>query len=271
MAEEYDVLIPAHGESLDQLNNLLISIAFQKTPGWRLKDIFLCSDNPEISFAFRDRSLVYFIYQEPKKGKPDALNKMLSSSTASRCIENSADCIPASELTYHYLLNPLNDPRIGAVTSNPIPFNSGFMYLPNIVWSCHNFVQPKLSAELFSFKRALIDPLPEGLIHDDAYIHNMILRKAQKVLYEPRAFVFNRAPETLREFYLQRKKNVIGNIQLAKEFHENPPTQLRLRSLILMALELLANTHGKLDYARKHVPKGLIGYNLKSTKDVIER
>jgi hypothetical protein len=129
-------------------------------------------------------------------------------------------------------------------------------------------VQPKLNAELFSFKRESIDLLPRTVIHDDAFIHSMLIRKSCHILYEPRAVVFNSAPKTLREFYGQRKKNVIGNIQLGREFKEFPPHGLRLRSLILMSLELLANAHGRLDYVRGHVPKGLIGYSLESTKEV---
>jgi len=266
----FDVLIPAHAESQRQLENLLMSIWFQKTPGWNLGRILLCSDNPEIAQAFSERCSIEFISQEPHSGKPDALNKMLYCSAAPFCIQNSADCIPASEKTYWYLLNPLANHIVGSVTSQPVPYQPGFMWLPDLVWKCHHFVQPKLNAELFSFRRDLVDPLPETVIHDDAYIHNMILEKYYQVVYEPRAIVFNSAPKTFREFYQQRKKNVIGNIQLPQEFNQNPPGMLRLRSLIMMSLELLANAHGRLDYARARIPKGLIGYNLESTKEVLE-
>lgn len=270
MRELFDVLIPAHAETLGQLNNLLMGIFLQQTPGWKLNDVFLCSDNPKIFNTFSNRSQIEFVDQEPMHGKPDALNRMLARSTASYCIQNSADCLPASDRTYSYLLDPLMVPHIGAVTSHPIPYEHGFMFLPDLIWKCHSFVQPKLSAELFSFKKDLIDSLPETVIHDDAYIHNMILKKHHQIYYEPRAIVFNSAPKTFSEFYSQRKKNVVGNIQLAKEFHENPPKMLRFRFLILMSLELLANVHGRLDYAKNKIPKGLIGYSLESTKEVIQ-
>lgn len=266
----YDVLIPAHAESLRQLENLLMAIWFQKTPGWRLRDLFLCSDNEEIAQAFAHRSSIVFIPQEPHSGKADALNKMLKNSSSAFCIQNSADCIPASENTYWHLLNRLVEPKVGCVTSHPVPYEPGFLWLPDLVWKCHHFTQPKLNAELFSFRKGLIDPLPPSVIHDDAYIHNIVSEKGMKVIYESHAIVFNSAPKTMTEFYLQRKKNVIGNLQLPKEFNQNPPRMLRMRSLILMSLELLANAHGRLDYARKQIPKGLIGYSLKSTKEVIE-
>ncbi len=249
----FDVMIPAHGESLQQLRNLIVCITLQKTPGWKLKDLFLCSDNLQINHAFSDVSSITFISQEARKGC---------------CIQISADCIPASENTFHYLLEPLRAPGIGAVTSKPVPYQPGFMWLPDLVWRCHEFVQPKLNAELFSFKRQLVDPLPESVVHDDAYIHSMLLRKHAQVIYEPRAVVFNSAPKTFMEFYQQRKKNVIGNLQLGKQFQEESPKAMRLRALVLMSIELLANAHGRLDYARKHVPKGLIGYSLESTKEV---
>lgn len=266
----FDVLIPSHAESQRQLETLLMCIFFQRAPGWTLGRILLCSDNPGTAEAFSDNPSIEFVSQDPHSGKPDAMNKMLYCSDAPYCIQNSADCLPASEHTYRYLLDPLSHNHVGAVTSNPVPYEPGFMWLPNLVWKCHHFAQPKLNAELFSFKRFLVDSLPSGVIHDDAYIHNVILEKAYQVLYEPRALVFNSAPKTLSEFYMQRKKNVIGNLQLSKEFQQNPPRQLRMRSLILMSLELLANAHGRLDYARKKIPKGLIGYSLESTKEVIQ-
>ena len=264
----YDVLIPAHGESVEQLENLLLTLFLQKSPEHRLSRIFLCSDSPRIQEAFRDYAAVTFISQEPKHGKPDAFNRMLQEARAEVCVQISADCLPASERTFHYLLSPLEAAAVGAVTSQPEPLNIGFMFLPNIVWKCHAIVQPKLNAELFCFRRALMDPLPLDVVHDDAFIHASLVRKGFAVVYEPRAIIFNSAPESLEEFYLQRKKNVIGNLQLLTEFRLEIPRGMRFRSLLLMSLELLANLHGELDYVRGRVPRGLIGYSLKSTKEV---
>jgi cellulose synthase/poly-beta-1,6-N-acetylglucosamine synthase-like glycosyltransferase len=264
----FDVLIPAHAEPRSQIWMLLGCLAAQKTPCWKIGKIFLCSDNDALCDEFEDISLIQFIHQEKRKGKPHAFNLMLSRARSAYCIQISADCLPASENCFHYLLNPLRSQDIGAVTSRPEPRAPGFMLLPDLIWKCHHFVQPKLSAELFSFKRELVDPLPEHVIHDDAYIHNMLIQKHVQLLYEPRAVVWNSAPKTFMEFYRQRKKNVIGNLQLGKEFQEFPPSGLRMRSLIVMSLEILANAHGRLDYIRGKIPKGLIGYNLESTKKV---
>jgi cellulose synthase/poly-beta-1,6-N-acetylglucosamine synthase-like glycosyltransferase len=266
----FDVMIPAHAESTQQLVNLVMAITFQKVPGWKLSHLFICSDNPGIKAAMSDLAHLEFISQEPRRGKPHALNMMFARSRSIYCIQNSADCIPASENTYRYLLEPLRNLVCGAVTSKPVPYEPGFLWLPDLVWKCHHFVQPKLNAELFSFKRAAVDFLPETVIHDDAYLHNMVVRCGFQVLYEPRALVFNSAPKTMSEFYWQRKKNVIGNLQLGRDFNQSAPSGLRLRSLVLMSLELLANTHGRLDYARGKIPKGLIGYNLESTKEVLK-
>jgi hypothetical protein len=261
-------MIPAHAESLMQIRTLLDCIVFQRAPGWRLNNLFLCSDSEEIQDAFSDLSSVRFISQDHGRGKPDALNKMMLRSTAHYCIEISADCLPASEHTFKYILEPLRSPEVAAVTSRPEPYKPGFMWLPNVVWKCHHFVQPKLNAEMFSFKKEFVDPLPETIVHDDAFIHRMIVKKHCTVCYEPRAVVFNSCPKTLSEFYQQRKKNVIGNLQLGQEFQEMAPAMMRLRSLIVMSMEVLANLHGRLDYVRGKIPKGLIGYSLKSTKEV---
>jgi cellulose synthase/poly-beta-1,6-N-acetylglucosamine synthase-like glycosyltransferase len=264
----YDVLIPAHGETVKQIENLLFSIFLQRSSSHKLSRIFLCTDNEDLQEAFSDQSAVSFIYQDPGLGKPDAFNRMLQEAQAEVCIQISADCIPASENTFHFLLNPLFAENVAAVTSAPEPSNSGFLFLPNIVWKCHCYVQPKLNAELYAFKRELLDPLPLGVVHDDAFIHAVLMRKGFQVVYEPRAVVFNSVPETLEEFYAQRKKNVIGNLQIINEFRLEIPKEMRLRALFLMSLEMMANLHGRLDHMRGRIPRGLIGYNLKSTKTV---
>ena len=264
----YEVLIPAHGESVKQIETLLLAIFFQRSVKHRLSRVFLCSDSQVTQEAFQDRSSIHFIFQKWKCGKPDAVNLMLAEAAADVCIQVSADCLPASENTFDYLLSSLSREDVGAVTSCPVPSNAGFMFLPNIVWKCHEYVQPKLNAELYAFKRKLVGPLPLSVVHDDAFIHAVLLRKGFQVVYEPRAMVFNSVPETLEEFYIQRKKNVIGNLQLLTEFRLEIPRAMRLRSLLLMSLELLANVHGQLDYVRGKIPKGLIGYNLETTKEV---
>jgi glycosyl transferase family 2 len=264
----YEVLIPAHGESAWQIETLLFSLFAQRSRQFKLSRILLCSDNPELQAAFSDRALLDFVSQEPGYGKPQAINLMLARAREELCVEISADCLPAGEQTLDLLLQGLLDPDVGAVTSRPVPGNYGFMGLPNLVWKCHTFVQPKLNAEMFGIKRSLMEPLPFRLVHDDAWIHALLERKGYSVVYEPRAMVFNSVPETLREFYLQRKKNVIGNLQLARDFREFIPTHMRLRALLLMSLELLANLHGRLDYVRGQIPRGLMGYNLKTTKNV---
>ena len=264
----FDVMIPAHNESLRQLQELIMAITFQKVHGWRLGRLFICSDNPRIQKGLSGLAHLSLLSQAPGLGKPNALNMMYEKSRAFYALQNSADCIPASENTYQLLLDPLLNPVFGAVTSRPVSFEPGFLWLPDLVWKCHHFVQPKLNAELFSFKRSAVDFLPETVIHDDAYWHNMVVRCGFQVCYEPRAIVFNSAPKTMSEFYNQRKKNVIGNLQLEREFHQEAPSMLRLRSLIVMSVEILANLHGRLDYARGKIPKGLIGYSLESTKEV---
>jgi cellulose synthase/poly-beta-1,6-N-acetylglucosamine synthase-like glycosyltransferase len=267
---EFDVIICSHGESIEQLETLISSTILQKTKEFKLRRILLCSDDEKVKRKFEDYCTVTFIEQPSRLGKPDALNRLIEASESEIIVQESADTIPASEYTFYYLLSPFKDSTVGAVTSRPEPVNDGFMRLPSIIWKFHHFVQPKISGELFALRRGLIDAIPNEVIHDDTYIHKLISMKGYTVIYEPRAIVLNKVPETLGEFYLQRKKNVIGNLQIIEEFGELPPDKMRLRSILLMSIELLANVHGRLDYARGKVPKGLVGYSLKSTKNTLD-
>jgi biofilm PGA synthesis N-glycosyltransferase PgaC len=266
----FDVVICSHGESIEQLESLIFSTTLQKTKGFKLGRILLCSDDERVKKKFEDYCTVTFIEQPSRLGKPDALNRLMKVSESEIIVQESADTIPISEYTFYYLLSPFRNSNVGAVTSRPEPVNNGFMSLPRIVWSCHHFVQPKISGELFAFRRDLVDTIPDDIIHDDTYVHKLISKKGYTVVYEPRAVVLNRVPETLEEFYLQRKKNVIGNLQIMEKFRELPQDKMRLRSMILMSLELLANIDGRLDYARGKAPKGLVGYRLESTKNILD-
>jgi cellulose synthase/poly-beta-1,6-N-acetylglucosamine synthase-like glycosyltransferase len=264
---EFDVLVCSHGESLDQLEALVFATISQKTREFKLGRIILCSDDRKLR-NLEDYSSVTFIEQPSRLGKPDALNRLLKVSKSEIAVQESADTLPASEYTFYHLLLPFKDATVGAVTSRPEPVNDGFLRLPRIVWKCHHFVQPKVTGELFAFRRELVDAIPNDIIHDDTYIHRIISTKGYGVVYEPKSVVLNRVPESLGEFYLQRKKNVIGNLQIMERFGDLPTDKTRLRSMVLMSLELLANLHGKLDYVRGKIPKGLVGYCLESTKNV---
>lgn len=265
----FDVLIPSHAESIRQLENLVFAITMQRTKQFKLGKILLCSDNTQTEEYFDDKSIIQFIKQPSRLGKPDAFNRMLKESDAEVCVSESADTIPASQYTYEFALNHFSlDEAVGAVTSNPIPLNWGFLSLPFIVWRCHHFVQPKISGEMFAFRRELLGSIPLEIVHDDSYIHQIIVTKGFAVIYEPRAIVINRVPDSLGDFYRQRIKNVVGNMQIAERFGRASLNRVRLRSLVLMSLELLANAHGRLDYVRGKIPEGLIGYNLESTKEV---
>lgn len=267
---EFDVAICSHGESIEQLETLIFSTILQKTKQFRLGKILLCSCDSKVKRRFEDYCSVTFIEQPSRLGKPDALNRIIEASESEIIVQESADTIPLSEYTYYYLLSPFKDPKVGAVTSRPEPANSGFMGLPYVVWRCHHFVQPKISGELFAFRKDLVGRVPNDIVHDDTYVHRLILAKRHTVIYEPRALVLNKVPATLGEFYLQRKKNVIGNLQIMEKFNDLPPDKLRLRSIVLMSLELLANAHGRLDYLRGRVPKGLVGYRIESTKNPVD-
>lgn len=266
----FDVLIPAHGESINQLENLVFAITMQRTKQFKLGKILLCSNNTKIEDYFNDKSIIQFIKQSSRLGKPDAFNRMLHESDAEFCVSESADTIPASQYTYQFALTPLINENVGAVTSNPIPINWGFLHLPFIIWRCHHFVQPKISGEMFAFRRELLDKIPLEIVHDDTYIHQIIATKGFKIIYEPRALVINRVSDSLGEFYSQRVKNVVGNLQIKEKFGCSPSDKMRFRLLVLMSVELLANVHGRLDYVRGKIPRGLIGYSLGTTKEVIK-
>ena len=67
---------------------------------------------------------------------------------------------------------------------------------------------------IYAIRRALFAPLPEDTILDDVLIPMRIVRRGYRVLFEPAARAFDRAPATAREEFSRKARTLAGNFQL---------------------------------------------------------
>ncbi|WIG59806.1 MAG: hypothetical protein OJF49_002553 [Ktedonobacterales bacterium] len=163
---------------------------------------------------------VRLIVQERREGKASAINLFLSAATAPILLMVSADVI-IKDGSLDALLRPFGDPRIGMVGAHPIPVNDEQRFLGHAVhllWSLHDRIarqSPKLG-EVVAF-RNVVPSIPPDTPVDEISIQALVVQLGYELLYEPRAIVYNRGPETIGDFLRQRRRIYSGHLRIQRQ------------------------------------------------------
>jgi hypothetical protein len=64
--------------------------------------------------------------------------------------------------------------------------------------------------------RNVIPQIPDNVLTDETYLTSVILQKGYRLVYIPDAIVWNRGPETFRDFIIYRVRQIIAYYQLKK-------------------------------------------------------
>jgi hypothetical protein len=67
---------------------------------------------------------------------------------------------------------------------------------------------------IYAMRRRLFQPFPEDTILDDVLIPMRIARSGYRVVFDPAALAFDRAPATAREEFSRKARTLAGNFQL---------------------------------------------------------
>jgi cellulose synthase/poly-beta-1,6-N-acetylglucosamine synthase-like glycosyltransferase len=67
---------------------------------------------------------------------------------------------------------------------------------------------------IYAIRRDLFEPIPEDTILDDVLIPLQIVRRGYRVLFEPDARAYDRAPSTAREEFVRKARTIAGTFQL---------------------------------------------------------
>jgi len=107
-------------------------------------------------------------------------------------------------------------------------------FIVQLQWQLHHEIsksKPKFG-ELITFKKVM-NKIPLTAV-DEEEIASIIKKKGLELVYEPKAAVYNRGPETIKEFIRQRRRIYAGHLELRKRKKYEAST---LRSTkILMAI-----------------------------------
>ena len=251
-----------------------------------------CTDRTEaiVRDYCRKDARVKLLVQGNREGKSSAINLLLWNTSQEVVVLESADTLPRPD-TIEALVSPFADPSVGMTGGRPVPTNdpTSFMgFAAHLLWQLHHRVslrKPKMG-ELVAFRR-YFRQIPHESAVDEASIEPLIKGQGLQLLYVPEAVVLNKGPETVSDFFKQRRRIFAGHLYVKDTLGYKVSTMNSLGILPLflqemkpnwryllwgsavMLLECLARLIGAYDYiVRKKNP--FVWPVAKSTKDVVE-
>ena len=208
------------------IRRLLNALLRQQTSRCNIKEIIViasgCVDETEVIVReLTDQNpKIRLIVQPRREGKASAVNLFLRNTTSEIVVLESADTVPGPK-TIEALVAPFADSNIGMTGGRPIPSNNTqtFMgFAVNLLWALHHQIalrQPKLG-ELIAFRR-VFQRIPYDSSVDEASIEPLVRGQGYRLRYVPEAVVYNRGPETVRDFLKQRRRIHAGHIKMRRE------------------------------------------------------
>ncbi len=183
-----------------------------------------CTDGTEdvVRWHAQHDSRIVLLTQERREGKASAINLFLRHARGDVIVLESADTLPAPD-TFSLLLAPFSDPTVGMTGARPRPVDSRktiMGYSSHFLWSMHHTLAlhtPKLG-ELVAFRR-IVGHIPTDTAVDEAAIEAAVTSLGYRIRYAADAIVFNKGPESLGDYLLQRRRIIAGHKHLARTQH----------------------------------------------------
>jgi len=227
---EFSIIVPAYREG--NINKILGLLLKQNlSPDMKLNKIFLVATGYG-KFSFLKNKKVVVIKEKIRGGKAAAIGNALKRVDSDIVILQSGDVIP-SKNTVKELLTPFRNSSIGMATGRPIPLNdkkkfTGFLI--HFVWLLHHLISLKnpKAGEILAFRR-LTKKIPKKLVADESYLEFIVSKMGYKIVYAPKAIVFNRGPESILYFLKQRIRVYIGHLHIKKQFNYSVSTMSSLK------------------------------------------
>jgi cellulose synthase/poly-beta-1,6-N-acetylglucosamine synthase-like glycosyltransferase len=224
------ICIPAHNEAAN-IRRLLHALLEQQTSVAHITEVVViasgCTDDTaEIARDVgQGRPGMRVHVQERREGKVAAINAYLKvrDPGADVTIVCSADVDPARDVVEKLVLHLGDHPRVGMVGGRPVPTNSPDRLVGRMVrllWELHHRVSlevPKMG-EIVAFRTPLVDYVSELSVVDEASIEDIVRSKGYTLGYVSDAIVTNHGPETLPEYFEQRRRIARGHYWLQFAF-----------------------------------------------------
>ena len=224
------IVVPAYNEAAN-IRRLLTSLLDQQTRVARVVEILVvasgCTD--ETAQVVRDlgrgRPGLHVHVQERREGKVAAINAYLRmrDQRADVNVVCSADLDVAPDVVEKMVCFLRDHPDVGMVGARPVPTNDRAKLVGRMVqllWDLHHRVAlevPKMG-EIVAFRAPLVEYVSELSVVDEASIEDIVRARGYRLGYVPDAVVTNRGPDTLGEYFEQRRRVARGHYWLEFAF-----------------------------------------------------
>ncbi len=226
------MVIAAHNEQGAigaRLNNVL-SLDYPKDRFDILLGLDGCSDQTAEVARFHESERVRVVEFETRRGKPSVLNALLPMA--------GGDIVVFGDARQRYgrgalkaLVAPFADPEVGAVTGELIltagegrPLEKGL----GLYWRVEKAIRRSESevgsvvgatGAIYAMRRELFEPLPPDTILDDVLAPMRVVRRGFRVVFEPLARAYDKAPTSLGGEFARKVRTISGNFQLFAREH----------------------------------------------------
>ena len=215
------------------------SILRQELTDKRIKEVIVvasgCEDQtvPIVADIVTREPRVRLIEQARREGKASAVNLFIGAAKCPVLILVSADVL-VEDGAFDVLLRHFGDPAVGMVGGHPVPVNGSGTFLGHAVhlqWRLHDRIardSPKLG-ELVAF-RNVVPNIPLDTAVDELSIQALVTQLGYRLIYEPRATVYNRGPSTVEDFLRQRRRIYAGHLRIREQQAYSAPTMSAWRA-----------------------------------------
>jgi poly-beta-1,6-N-acetyl-D-glucosamine synthase len=202
-----------------------------------------CTDTTEAivcHWATRD-SRVRLLVQPRREGKASAINHFLMQARENIVVLCSADLLPG-ETAIEQLVAPFIDPEIGMTGGRPVPVNdpNTFMgFAAHTLWDLHHRVNLESfkAGEMIAFRK-IFQRIPYDAVVDEASLEPVIRGQGYAVRYVPAAVVYNKGPDTIKDFLSQRRRIYAGHLAVRHALGYTVSTMSSWKALRLVIRDL---------------------------------
>jgi hypothetical protein len=219
--------------------NALDSILRQELTATRIAEVIVVASGCEdrtcaiVAHIASREPRVRLMEQARREGKASAINLFISTAQCPVLVMVSADLM-VEDGALDALLRHFQDPAVGMVGGHPTPVNGHGTFLGHAVhlqWRLHDRIArntPKLG-EMVAF-RNVVPSIPIDTAVDELSIQALITQLGYRLVYEPRAVVYNRGPATVRDFLRQRRRIYAGHLRIRERQAYSAPTMSAWRA-----------------------------------------
>ena len=155
--------------------------------------------------------------QQQREGKASAVNQFLSQAREKIVVMCSGDLLLAPD-TIEQLVAPFADPEVGMTNGRPVPVNDPHRFMgfaAHMLWNLHHQINLNgfKAGELIAFRR-IFERIPYYTVVDEANMEPIIRGQGYGVRYVSSAIVYNKGPETLKDFLSQRRRIYAGHLAI---------------------------------------------------------